>query len=77
MSDPATRAARRRAEWTGGKASSFEALERLDLDAWVAIPGSEKLGMVFEMWFEQSREATDEATPRLQRSVGGVRPRGR
>lgn len=59
--------------------SSFDELAALDLDGWLLVPPAERLGMVFDMWFEQARttEPKDihEAAARLQRSVGGVRPR--
>lgn len=77
MGDAQERARRRRAEWAFGKAESFEALDAIDLDAWLAIAPSERLGMVFAMWFEQSAEGDHEATARLQRSIGGVRTRER
>jgi hypothetical protein len=76
MTDADARARRRRAEWTGGKATSFDELAEIDLEAWLAVPPSERLGMVFDMWFEQAGEEKHETAARLQRSIGGVRQRG-
>ena len=58
---------------TGGVASSFSEMDEIDLEQWLTVPPHERLEAVFDMWFEQTREA-DEAPSRLPRSVGGVRP---
>jgi hypothetical protein len=73
-----TRANRRRREWTGGLAKSFEELDEIDLDAWLAIEPAKRLAMVFDLWDEQMslKDPQHEPAARLQRSVGGVRPRG-
>jgi hypothetical protein len=76
MNDRAARIARRRANLTGGVASSFAEMDEIDLAQWLSVPPSERLEAVFDMWSEQTREA-DEAPPRLSRSVGGVRLRRR
>lgn len=73
------RAAKRRREWTGGVASSFDQLGDVDLEQWLAVPAAERLAMVFDMWNEQlaTEGGQHEAAGRLQRAVGGVRPFGR
>ena len=77
VDERSARAARRRREWTGGVAESFAAMEEADLDFWQRMTPEERMGCVFEMWVEQSapEEPGHEAPRRLQRSVGGTRPR--
>lgn len=70
------RAAERRRTWTGGVAKSFAEMERIDLEYWLAMSPEERLGCVFDLWNEQTNEEGDhEAAGRLQRDIGGVRPR--
>jgi hypothetical protein len=78
MDPRAARAERRRREWTGGVARSAAEMEEVSLDWWLAMAPEERLGCVFDMWDEQMRieDPNHEATGRLQRAVGGVRPRG-
>ena len=59
-------------------AKSFDEIDEIDLEAWLAIDPEERLGMVFELWDEQMslKDPAHEHAARLQRSVGGVRPRG-
>jgi len=59
-------------------AKSFDELDALDLHAWLAVDPADRLGMVFELWDEQIslKDSEHEPASRLQRSVGGVRPRG-
>jgi hypothetical protein len=73
-----TGAERRRREWTGGVARSFAEMEEVDLDFWLRMTPEQRIGCVFEMWDEQMafKDPRHEATSRLQRAVGGVRPRG-
>jgi hypothetical protein len=74
VDDSEARARRRRREWTGGVASSFAELAEIDRRAWLQVEPSERLGMVFDMWAEQSSESFD-LEARLQKSVCGIRPR--
>jgi hypothetical protein len=71
------RAEHRRKHWTGGVASRDE-MDEVDLEWWLAQPPEERLASVFDMWDEQMslKDPRHEAASRLQRSVGGVRPRG-
>jgi hypothetical protein len=64
---------KRRQDWTGGIASNHREMARINAERWEQVEPLERLALVFEMWFEQSGEAYDEATYRLHRSVGGVR----
>ena len=52
-------------------------MEAVDLAFWLSQPPDERLAAVFGMWDEQMslKDADHEASSRLQRSVGGVRPR--
>jgi hypothetical protein len=72
-----SRAEERRRTWTGGVATSFEEMEQLDLEFWMAAtPGQRIRGVT--MLIDEMRWMRGESgsTPRLQRAVGGVRPRG-
>jgi hypothetical protein len=75
--DPQSRAAWRRAHWTGGVAKSFSELEDVDVEWWLTQTPEDRIGLVFDMWDEQRslEDPTHEATSRLPRAVGGVRPR--
>lgn len=77
MDNRAARAERRRREWTGGVARSAAEMEEVSLDWWLSMTPEERIGCVFEMWDEQMRlkDPHHEASVRLQRDVGGVRPR--
>jgi hypothetical protein len=69
------RAEQRRRTWVGGVASSFETLDQIDLDAWLAQSPVDRLRTVWSLVEDTlSLRGQDGATPRLQRSVGGVRP---
>jgi hypothetical protein len=55
-------------------------MEEMDIDWWLDQTPEDRLGWVFDMWDEQAvvtGGSNDEASSRLQRSVGGVRPRRR
>jgi hypothetical protein len=71
------RAQHRRDHWTGGVARSRAEMAEANAEFWRGMSGEDKLGMVFDMWTEQMRlkEPSYEPPARLQRSVGGVRPR--
>jgi hypothetical protein len=72
------RAERRRQAWTGGVARSFEEAERMDLAFWMAATPAERIRGVRLLIDDMRRmEGDGGPTPRLQRAVGGVRPRGR
>ena len=78
--ETAARAARaeiRRARWTGSVVRRGPDLDKAEADFWRAVPPEERLGYVFDMWNEEMtlKDPTYEAPARLQRSVGGVRPR--
>lgn len=77
MDERAARAARRRANLTGGVAGSFAEMEEIDLAQWQELLPAERLEAVFDMWSEQANQTreADEAPARLPRSVGGVRLR--
>lgn len=76
MSSPEERAALRLATWRGGVAHSFAAADDADLDFWLAATHAERLRAVTELIDEmRAMMGEDGPTPRLQRSVGGVRPR--
>jgi len=76
MADAAQRAAARRATWTGGVAKSFGEMEDADLDFWLAASLRTRLMAVFELNETLNAIAGEhEPTLRLDRSVGGVRPR--
>ncbi len=72
-----SRAAERRRTWTGGVARSPSEMDRISTDFWLAMSPEERIGSVFELWDEQMRLQDPEHEPsaRLQRAVGGVRPR--
>jgi hypothetical protein len=71
--DAETRAARRRATWTGGRAASFEELDAKGLEFWVnAEPGTKLQAMwdaIVEAWIINGKHGPP---PRLQRSAFGV-----
>jgi hypothetical protein len=53
-------------------------MDAISTDFWLAMSPKERLGCVFDLWNEQMRLQDPEHEPsaRLQRAVGGVRPRG-
>ena len=71
------RAAYRRAHWAGGVARSHAEVAQVNAEFWRGVSGDDKLGYVFDMWAEQMKlkDPSYEAPARLQRFVGGVRPR--
>jgi hypothetical protein len=66
----------RRATWHGGVAHSFEEMERADLAFWLAMTPEDRLRAMWSI-VEDTLALKGEhgPAPRLQRSVGGVRPR--
>ena len=69
------RAARRRATWTGGVASSVEELEEIDLEQWLACPPVERIRTIWSLVEDSLALGGNHGPlPRLQRSIGGVRP---
>ena len=75
MDDAATRAARRRAEWAGGVARSFEEMDEVDLDFWVATTPEQRVRAMWSIVEDAlALKGHRGPAPRLQRSVGGVRP---
>jgi hypothetical protein len=77
VDDREARAERRHREWTGGVARSFAEMEEVDLDWWERVPPEQRIGYVFDLWDEQKalEDPRHEPSERLQRAVGGVRPR--
>jgi hypothetical protein len=69
------RAASRRQNWTG-VAHGFEEMEEADLKFWMAATPAERVRGV-TMLIDEMRSIRGEhgPSPRLQRSIGGVRPR--
>jgi hypothetical protein len=69
------RAESRRQSWSGGVATSFEDMERIDLEWWLAQSPAERLRAMWGL-VEDTLALVEQhgSTPRLQRSVGGVRP---
>jgi hypothetical protein len=69
------RAEQRRRTWSGGVAQSFEQLEQLDLDAWLAQTAAQRVSFVWSLVEDSlSLRGQHGPTPRLSRSTGGVRP---
>ena len=76
VSTPAERAAHRRATWSGGVARSFAEAEEMDLEFWLAATPQERLRGVTQMIDEMAMMGgASGPSPRLQRAVGGTRPR--
>ena len=69
------RAERRRLTWTGGVARDAAAMEDADLEFWMAATPAERVRGV-TMLIDEMRWMRGERgpSPRLDRSVGGVRP---
>ena len=75
MDDAASRAARRRAEWTGGVARSFAEMDEIDLDFWLAMTPEARVRTMWSIVEDAlALKGHRGPAPRLQRSVGGVRP---
>ncbi len=74
----ARRAEERRRTWRGGVAHSFEEMEAVDLDFWLAMTPADRLRAMWSATEDQlALQGENGPSPRLQRSVGGVRTRGR
>lgn len=72
------RAARRRASWSGGVAASFEEMADADLEFWLRATPGERVRAVYQLNLEiDAIKGGDGSPSRLQRSLGGVRSRGR
>jgi hypothetical protein len=52
-------------------------MESVSIDFWLAMTPEDRIGCVFDMWDEQMRlkDPEHEASERLERAIGGVRPR--
>ena len=76
MSSAADRAAYRRANWTGGVARSFAEADEMDLAFWLAATPQQRLRGVTQL-IEDMRMMEGASGPpaRLQRAIGGTRPR--
>ena len=70
------RAEHRRRTWTGGVVKGFAAMEEADLAFWKAVTPGERIRAV-TLLIDEMRAMGGESGPgpRLQRSVGGARPR--
>jgi hypothetical protein len=78
MDDEArVRAEARRKQWVGGVARSFAEMEEVSAAWWARMTPEERLGCVFDMYDELMllKDPAHEPASRLQRAVGGVRPR--
>lgn len=76
MDDARARAAARRARWTGGVARSFDEMEERDLDFWLSMSPAQRVAAMWSIVEDSlALEGHRGPSPRLQRSVGGVRPR--
>jgi len=74
----ARRAAERRRTWRGGVARSFEEMEAVDLDFWLAMTPEDRLRAMWSAMEDQlALQGENGPSPRLQRSIGGVRARER
>jgi hypothetical protein len=75
MDDAAARAARRRAQWTGGVARSFAEMDEVDLAFWLAVTPANRVRAMWSLAEDTlALKGHHGAAPRLRRSVGGVRP---
>ena len=75
LSSSSERAEARRRKWKGGVARSSEEAEAMDFEFWMAATPEERLLGVTQLIEEMSIISGQHAPTRLQRSVGGVRPR--
>jgi hypothetical protein len=72
----AERAERRRRDWVGGVARGFAEMEERDLEFWLAATPAERLRGVTQLIFEMAAVGGEGGSgARLERAVGGVRPR--
>jgi hypothetical protein len=64
----------RQATWRGGIAQSFQEMDQVDLDFWLAMDPVDRLRMVWSLVEDGlALQGTDGPPPRLQRLVGGIR----
>lgn len=77
MSTPSERAKNRRLHWVGGVAQSHKEADEMDITFWMNASYSERIRGVTQLMREMWLASEDHGpTARLQRAVGGVRPRG-
>ncbi|GAC1599071.1 MAG: hypothetical protein NVS3B20_21000 [Polyangiales bacterium] len=70
------RAAYRRTHWRGGVAHSRAEAEEFDLEFWMSATPAERIRGVAQLVEEMGKVVDEHGSPaRLQRTVGGVRPR--
>jgi hypothetical protein len=75
MDDAASRAARRRAEWTGGVVRSFAEMDEVDLAFWRSTTAEQRIRAMWSIVEDAlALKGHSGCPPRLQRSIGGVRP---
>jgi hypothetical protein len=73
---PRARAEERRRTWQGGIARSFEAMADIDLDFWLGMTPEDRLRAMWSVVEDElALQGENGPPPRLQRSVGGIRPR--
>lgn len=73
-----SRAAQRRATWFAGVAHSASEADELDVEFWMNATPEERILGVAQLTTElQTMEGSDGSSPRLQRTLAGVRPRER
>ncbi len=73
-----SRAAHRRDTWFGGVAHSAGEADDMDVEFWMQATPEERILGVTQLITEMvTMEGIHAAPPRLQRTVGGVRPRER
>jgi hypothetical protein len=72
----AQRAEERRRTWRGGVARSFEEMDDIDLDFWLAMSPEDRLRAMWSVVEDVlALQGENGPPPRLQRSVGGIRAR--
>lgn len=81
MDQRETRAERRRREWTFGVARSFAEMDQADLEFWLSATPETRVIAAWELAMDLSTWTANgdqnAAAFRLDRTVGGVRQRGR
>ncbi len=76
MPSPLDRAAYRRANWVGGVAQSHDEAAELEVEFWMHATPAERILGVTQLVEEMRTLGNPHESPaRLQRTVGGVRPR--
>lgn len=75
MSTLDERVARRRRTWSGGVARDMAHLASIDRAQWSETTPEERIGLIWSLVTDAlALEGHDGPPPRLQRSLGGIRP---